>query len=99
MPLMNLEECIGEKFLQSDKMWVSYLNLIKCLILLLNDEQPDIRMYLVNNGMSLLFNNDNFVIKKPSREGEGEIRMKISVNDSVIINEIFNNLSIIALRS
>lgn len=47
-------------FTQSEENFRGYLEIINCLILLLNDEQPDIRAYIVNQGLTKIIQNNEY---------------------------------------
>ena len=66
----------------------SYLKLISCLIFVLTDEHPEVRLYVVNQGLNLLFSKA-LVLQTASIKG---IVIRDS-NDFLAVSNLFDCLA------
>ena len=55
-------------FFQSALNYESYLRFMSCLVFILTDENPEIRFFIVNQGLNILFNRP-LVLQSPTLSG------------------------------
>ena len=82
IPLLSLDP-LTSIFSHSEANFRGYLEIINCLILLLNDEQPDIRSYILNQGLTkIIKHNIDYKLQGPNLTTEGDTTASIvELND------------------
>eukprot|EP00347_Sterkiella_histriomuscorum_P008658 403344256 len=95
--LIHMKLNPDSKFIQTQENFQSYLQLLTSLILLLNDEQPDIRYYLCHNGLTKMIESEQgeYTIQKGQAEGGPSTQESIvvSLNDAVVQELLFKDLT------
>ena len=88
IPIMSARPLHDNIFFQSAMNYESYLKLMSCLILILTDEHPDIRIFIVNQGLNMLFDNP-LVLESAALQG---ICIK-DTNDYLAMLQLFKSLT------
>ena len=79
---MSFKDLGKNIFFQSAQNYESYLKLLRALVLILNDENPEIRLFMVHQNLGLLI---NFETNLKSVQG-----LTITdVNEQLILEQIF----------